>query len=539
MELEYQEDPTSARFKSESIDDFTFEENLTTFLTGLNHCEANIFPISQYESYADLRQKYDLCPVLSALPTGAHLPESGTNLLWTFDMDNVPTETNNAVETPMKDSPPLEGSSSNKHIDSQQNSWNEMNSLLIDQGFSPIGNSYSVIDSLQTVLRECAKRQEQISFLQSFKQSADRRESDAQMMHLMLSKKLKEQLRHHAVHAAESEKAMREMQAVMEKIKEVGEKAEGEVKRLKGLLNKQGKVLKLTRHEFERIQGQLQDHLDKDARKVVADREAYEKIRRAYTMSKGQPGRIAPNSVAMASGSLRPIDVVRVFEHQIDSMKDDIAALQAENHLLLTQQRALENQQQQGPWTEMRQKQMHLLEEQATFMSRRAAIAEERKAALETEIQDLRGEVSLRPTIDAHESLRRQLRSVQKQLSQFQKIACSEGDVASSLVVPRPLTVGEVLARTRCGLDLTDRLPRSVLARLVQDACMMLRCKHPNRMCEAIRALITVNSSSPPPPPPPPPIFLPGERSSKGKGKRFFPDFQLYVPGPGGSVRLS
>jgi len=234
-------------------------------------------------------------------------------------------------------------------------------------------------------------------------------------------------------------------------------------------------------------------------------------------------------------------------------------------------------------WYHTRQRQLECMEEQTSCLVRRAAVAEEKCVLLQHEVEELRREVAARPPPQAVESLRRQLAAAKSTTTSATSTAnCTSYHLynnnnpsafasASSVLVPRPLTAAEVLVRTRLGVDCADRLPRPLLSQLIQDACVLLRCNDPMDVCKHIGDLVQMNialvgggvngeensgegggakrrgnttgnmttsSNTNTTRPLTPKAGVMRERSSKGRGKRFFPDFQVYVPGPGGSVRI-
>ena len=418
----------------------------------------------------------------------------------------------------------------------------------------------------------------------------------------MRIKTLEKHVDQYNIRAEQAEKASREMHDAVEQLRRAGISADKEAKRLKAITIQQEKQLRIKSAEIERLGNHLQDVLKKESRRAQADRDAYHSIRRAYVTGRGEAGHMGSRRVAAAAGPLRQVDIVRIFENENASLQGDLAAARAEVGLLQQRLVAVQGggggSRMTAPssslsstttttmasWHHTRQRQLECMEEQTSCLVRRAAVAEEKCVLLQQEVEELRREVAARPPPQVVESLRRQLAAAKSTTTSTTSTAnyspyhhcnnknpsTSSSASASSVLVPRPLTAAEVLVRTRLGVDCADRLPRPVLSQLIQDACVLLRCNDPMHVCKYIGDLLQMNialvdggvngednggggggkrggnttgnmtssSNSNNTRPLTPKAGGMGERSSKGRGKRFFPDFQVYVPGPGGSVRI-
>lgn len=451
----------------------------------------------------------------------------------------------------------------------------------------------TLLTTLYDVVKDCTKKTDYITLMTDYKSTLERKLAQIQARSEMRIKTLEKHAHEYNTRAEQAEKASREMHEAVEQLRRAGMNADKEAKRLKAITIQQEKQLKIKSVEIERLGNHLQDVLKKESRRAQADRDAYHSIRRAYVTGRGEAGQTSSRRVAAAAGPLRQVDIVRIFENENTSLQEELAAARAEVGLLQQRLVAVQSDGSGGggggmtgatstataSWHHTRQRQLECMEEQTSCLVRRAAVAEEKCALLQQEVEELRREVAARPPPQAVESLRRQLAAAKStptttstlNHSPYHHYNNNNLSPSSSLFVPRPLTAAEVLVRTRLGVDCADRLPRPVLSQLIQDACVLLRCNDPMDVCKYIAdimqknialvdgsgngedngggggkrggnmAMTTSSSSSNNSntrPLTPKAGGVMGERSSKGKGKRFFPDFQVYVPGPGGSVRI-
>jgi hypothetical protein len=146
----------------------------------------------------------------------------------------------------------------------------------------------------------------------------------------------------------------------------------------------------------ERLKQALAAQRQREDRLRRADREAYDRLKRAHAASKAADTPAgAAVALKAATRELKPLDIVRIFEAERASLQEATAAAAAEARAAEAQlQRAQEALHAAGLPCEH----FDELEGQARAAMREAAVAAERAAQLEQEATVLRSELAERPT---------------------------------------------------------------------------------------------------------------------------------------------
>ena len=159
--------------------------------------------------------------------------------------------------------------------------------------------------------------------------------------------------------------------------------------------------------EVEKLKHHSTAQREREQRRARADKEAYERLKRTWAVSRAAetPSKAAA-VVAAAVKELRPTDICRIFEAERANLQEELAVTRAENSVREGQlQRAREALHAVGVPVDGAEE----LEGQARVAARQAAAAEERAARLAEEAVALRQDLSVRPTAAQLESLQRQV----------------------------------------------------------------------------------------------------------------------------------
>ncbi|PSC71462.1 hypothetical protein C2E20_5039 [Micractinium conductrix] len=264
-------------------------------------------------------------------------------------------------------------------------------------------------------------------------------------------------------------------------------------KRLEGEVNQLTHELRGKEAELERMRNMLRVQAERDERRAQADREAYDRVKRAHAASKvADTPNAAEAAVRMAARDMRPIDICRLFEAERANLAEAAAAVAADAAAARAQ---LEIAQEALHAAGLPCERFEEIEGQARSAARAVAAAEERARAAAEAVAMLQLEVAARPTQAQYDSLKRQATIMERQLAKAaaERKAAEEdkGTIKSVHPKTKQLSTRDMMLRDRnmqrLGLQAVEEMPKPVLVEVVQDACALLECSTPLELCAAIK----------------------------------------------------
>ncbi|PRW56849.1 basal body [Chlorella sorokiniana] len=393
--------------------------------------------------------------------------------------------------------------------------WASLHELLVARGFpgllpteaADVGagssqlqqqqqpNPAALFTALHSLLQEQARAKQYQERLSEAAQTGARREGALVSSFTAAAKQRDAEIAKWKRLALDNQRAARDAQQAGGSLSQSREQLAADVRQMQGTVARLQAALHRKEDEVERVKAVLQQQREREERRAMADAEALARLKQSYAAAKAAELGAAPGGaaavlkIATAELSLKPLDIVRIFEAERADLQEAAALAAADAQSARAElSRAQEALHAAGLPCD----QFEEIEGQAREAARQAAAAEERAAAAEEEVAALRAELADRPTQAQLESLQRQVAIMERQAAKAAADkAAAEAKEASSRPKPKQLSTREMIQRDRnmqrLGLHCVEELPKPVLVEVVQDACALLECRQPLELCGAIR----------------------------------------------------
>jgi hypothetical protein len=244
---------------------------------------------------------------------------------------------------------------------------------------------------------------------------------------------------------------------------------------------------------------------EREARKEAAAREAYRRLRQAYAAARQEDsGRPPPAGPAGRGETLTPLQVVQVYEPQLQRSEEDLLAARAEARVLGEQLNAACAA--ASPAMSAEERAARVGEARSRAAARQVAAAEAAARRAEHRAQALQAELDARPKPEEHARLQRQADILARRLARVETAGAPpgrrpRGDAGGWAQARRPTSLGASPGASRmqttAATGKTPALPKLVLAEVAREASQLLGCADPTALCAAIAALQDVAAAVP------------------------------------------